>query len=94
MNVMVDNIQVNGYILMINEGLLVRIYGIINFGGNRRKEVFVIMVVGIFLIINYFVGDICWFMIFLVFGIVYVGVICVIVGNGFVVVWCNFGVFV
>ncbi|HDC4333414.1 TPA: hypothetical protein O8L54_003416 [Enterobacter cloacae] len=92
-NVMVDNIQANGYISMINEGSSARTHGIINFGGNRRKEVFATTVAGIPSTINYSVGDICWFTTPPASGTAYAGAICVTAGNGSAAVWRNFGAF-
>ncbi|WP_343500443.1 glycosyl hydrolase family 28-related protein [Enterobacter hormaechei] len=92
-NVMVDNIQANGYISMINEGSSARTHGIINFGGNRRKEVFATTVAGIPSTINYSVGDICWFTTPPASGAAYAGAICVTAGNGAAAVWRNFGAF-
>ncbi|MGM8462120.1 glycosyl hydrolase family 28-related protein [Enterobacter cloacae] len=93
-NVMVDNIQANGYTSMINEGSSARTHGIINFGGNRRKEVFATTIGGIPLNINYAVGDICWFTAQPTTGTAYVGAYCVTAGVGTAAVWRNFGAMV
>lgn len=90
-NVMLDNIQADNYTALLNEGSTARTHGIINFGGNRRKEVFATAIGGIPLNINYAVGDICWFTAPLSSGTAYVGAVCVTAGIGAAAVWRNFG---
>lgn len=93
-NVQVDNIQANNYTAMLNEGSTARTHGIINFGSNRRKEVFATAIGGIPLNINYAVGDICWFTTPLSSGTAYIGAVCVTAGVGAAAVWRNFGALV
>lgn len=90
-NVMLDNIQADNYTALLNEGSTARTHGIINFGGNRRKEVFATTIAGIPSTINYAVGDICWFTTPPATGSAYAGALCVTAGIGSAAVWRNFG---
>jgi hypothetical protein len=92
-NVMVDNVQASGYTAFINEGPTARTHGLINFGGNRRKEVFATatstLTAG-----NYSIGDICWLTAPASSGTAYIGAVCVTAGTGSAAAWRNFGALV
>lgn len=91
-NVMVDNVMAANYQGMLNEGGSARTHGIINFGSQRRKEVFATTTAGIPSTINYAVGDICWFTTPPSTGTAYAGALCVTAGIGAAAAWRNFGV--
>ncbi|MGM8477871.1 glycosyl hydrolase family 28-related protein [Enterobacter cloacae] len=92
-NVMVENVQAGNYTGMYNEGASARTHGTLNFGANRRKEVFA-TATSTLTSGNYAVGDICWLTAPAATGTSYIGAVCVTAGIGSAAVWRSFGALV